>query len=246
MKGLRYYWLLVFLSVLVCPLALMAEGDTLLLKQQLDAATTPTEQAEAYLALADAHVNINGNTALIWAQKAYMLAQAEGINEPLNRARLAVAKAYMKIDALSLSERYLNEALRHSDTTANTLFIANLNSHQGRLDMLLGHYPHAAKHLLAAATIYRSLDDTKGLATTYNNIGNLYAKQSIWYLAKQHYKLALPLYQSLNLMVSVSHLYNNLAGVYLFQDSIEQCFEHLDQSLAIKETLGIPLEIATA
>ncbi len=246
MNNMRYFLIILLLSTVLMPQAWCTPADTLAGQQQLAEAKTSQARYEAYLGLAESYLAYNGSKALHWAQKAFQLADSTADNHAMNRARLAISKAYLKLDALTLSEKYLNQALKQTDTTAKTEFTAHLHSQRGRLANLLGKYPLAAQHLLSAATTYKALNDTVGLAGVYNNIGNMYAKQSLWYLAKQHYKQALPLYLQANSLVDVSHIYNNLGGVYLFQDSIDLCFEHLDKSLAIKKSLGIAQEISTA
>ncbi len=84
-----------------------------------------------------------------------------------------------------------------------------------------------AKQALALAT---SIDDKKGMAASYNNLGVAYRNQGALDLALEHYLQSLTLYESIQNAEGSSTTKNNIANIYTIKKDYGQALKYFEES----------------
>lgn len=99
----------------------------------------------------------------------------------------------------------------------------------GVVNYAQGNFPEALQNLLNSLRLYNTLDNTAGIATASNSIGNVYTEQHNYPEALKNYELALKAYEQVNNKSGIASAYTNIGTVHILQGNY---------SLALKTNLS--------
>jgi len=104
--------------------------------------------------------------------------------------------------------------------TLNELFRANLNSDPVK----------ALGYTREALNLATEIDDTKGMAASYNNLGIIYRNQGGLDKALDYYLTSLNLYETLNNKEGIATTKNNIANLYAVKKNYSEAMKYLEES----------------
>ncbi len=115
----------------------------------------------------------------------------------------------------------------------NELFRAHINSDPVK----------AIGYTREALTLANSIDDKKGIAACYNNIGVSYKNQGALDMALENYMRSLAIYTSLQNAEGIATTKNNIANIYSTKRDYSQALKYFEEShkgfLEMRDTLKI-------
>lgn len=112
--------------------------------------------------------------------------------------------------------------------TLNELFRANL----------LADPVQALGYTREALNLATEINDKKGMAASYNNLGVAYRNQGALDKALDYYVTSLKLYEQLDNKEGVATTKNNIANIYSIKKDYAQAMRYLDESYSIFTQLG--------
>ena len=98
-------------------------------------------------------------------------------------------------------------------------------------------YPRAVEWHQQSLAIMKEVGEISGMATSYNNLGNIYSDQGDFVKALQHYQKALDLVETTN-RPKASIYYSNIGSIYLAQGIYPKALEQFQKALTICEDLN--------
>ena len=104
--------------------------------------------------------------------------------------------------------------------TLNELFRANLNSDPVK----------ALGYTREALNLATEIDDTKGMAASYNNLGIIYRNQGGLDKALDYYLTSLHLYETLNNKEGIATTKNNISNLYSIKKNFSEAMKYLEES----------------
>jgi tetratricopeptide (TPR) repeat protein len=109
--------------------------------------------------------------------------------------------------------------------------IARVNNSLGYLLMLKGAYTPAEEYINASINAFEYLNETKGIARSFGDLGNLYFRQGKYDEAKTYFLKSIELNRSAGLRTD-SQIYANLGLTYMNQGDYEEGIHHQLEALA--------------
>ncbi|RLD86267.1 MAG: hypothetical protein DRJ07_01135 [Bacteroidetes bacterium] len=82
------------------------------------------------------------------------------------------------------------------------------------------------------------LNDSIGLADSYNNYGNIYKNQGMYSLSMNYYQKSLEISEEIGYKSNLGKLYNNIGILHNIQKDYDLSMEYYEKSLKIKDELG--------
>ncbi|MBT1709103.1 tetratricopeptide repeat-containing sensor histidine kinase [Fulvivirgaceae bacterium PWU5] len=159
-------------------LSLRAQNLELIRSLRHKLTTTPeAERFEIFNDLAWEYRWAAPDSTIFYAQKAYALGQdlklATGLAKPLNF--IGVARNYQgkRLEAFDAYDKALNTATQQNDSVQ----IAYSNNNLGRLFFEQGLLSRSYDYFLRAQALFENINDSSGLAYTYQSLANLYKLQ---------------------------------------------------------------------
>ncbi len=107
--------------------------------------------------------------------------------------------------------------------TLNELFRANLNADPVK----------ALSYAREALNLSTEIDDKKGMAASYNNLGIIYRNQGALDKAVQYYLTALKIYETLANKEGIASTKNNIANVYAIKKDYALALRYLEESYTL-------------
>ena len=95
-------------------------------------------------------------------------------------------------------------------------------------------------------TLAEKLDFKKGIASSYNNIGLIYANQGKYDLALENYFKSLKIRQEIGNQYGIASSYNNIGLIYANQGKYDLALENYFKSLKIMQEIGNQYGIASS
>ena len=150
------------------------------------------------------------------------------------------------IDELAADARYKNtdSAIILATLELDYAKLKNQKTWQAKASNILGvawylksNYAKAIEWHLQSFALCKEMDNKAGMASSYNNLGNIYSEQSDYVKALQHYQKALDLIESSNKQ-KASKYYNNIGSIYLIQGIHPKALEQFRKALALSEELN--------
>jgi tetratricopeptide (TPR) repeat protein len=86
--------------------------------------------------------------------------------------------------------------------------------------------------------ISEALGDRYGLASTYNNLGTVYADKGEWDLAIEYHEKGMKIFEALGDRYGLASTYHNLGNVYAKKGEWDIAIGYYEKSMKIKEALG--------
>ena len=144
----------------------------------------------------------------------------------LYRSNPSMTDAYAK-EAMVLSERI---GYRQGEAKSHKLF--------GIANAAIGKYYESMEHFNTAREIFTELDDSKGIAGTFTNIGVVYSDQSRLDLALDHHLKALSIYEEIDDRNLIAHSLNCIGVVFRKRNDLEKAEYYYQKALEIREETG--------
>jgi tetratricopeptide (TPR) repeat protein len=94
-----------------------------------------------------------------------------------------------------------------------------------------------------ALILATEIDDKRGMAASYNNLGVAYRNQGALDKALEYYMTSMKLYDSLQNKEGVATTKNNIANIYSIKKDYAQAMRYLEQSYAIFREMGDPFRL---
>jgi tetratricopeptide (TPR) repeat protein len=107
--------------------------------------------------------------------------------------------------------------------TLNELFRANLNSDPVK----------ALGYTREALNLATEIDDKRGMAASYNNLGIIYRNQGGLDKALDYYLTSLRIYESLNNKEGIATTKNNIANLYAVKKDYTEAMKYLEESYTL-------------
>lgn len=102
----------------------------------------------------------------------------------------------------------------------------------------------APTYFNAALDIMVALNDRRGMAQTYNNMGNFLKSKRDWTLALESYQKALEASASIGDRQLMAQTYNNIGDVFVSQGDLSEALEYYQKALETAASIGDRQEIA--
>jgi len=123
------------------------------------------------------------------------------------------------------------------DTTSDTVSINVLNRLCSEY-RIQGDYSKALQYGDQALQLGKQTGHKRGMATSYNNIGNIYSSQGNYPKALEYNLKSLAIERLHNNKGGIAGSYNNLGNIYLHQGDYSVAMDYYFRSLKIREELG--------
>ena len=94
-----------------------------------------------------------------------------------------------------------------------------------------------------ALILAREIDDRRGMAASYNNLGVAYRNQGALDKALEYYITSLKLYDSLQNTEGVATTKNNIANIYSIKKDYGQAMRYLEESYALFKEMNDPFRL---
>jgi len=159
------------------------------------------------------------------------------IKDPFEEG-LAHKKRYEYEDAIRLFRQALSMGAIGSQKAALLLLVGNCFNEQSKFAEAEGHYKEAA----AAAT---EANDRAGLATSYNNIGDIYDSKGDYDKALDWYHKSLKIAEQIGDQAGIARNYNNMGGIYKSEGDYDKALDWYQKSLKITGQIGDQAGLAT-
>jgi tetratricopeptide (TPR) repeat protein len=111
---------------------------------------------------------------------------------------------------------------------------------------LIGEYDKGLKYGNQALNLSKKINYKKGIADSYNNIGNVYWRQSYNDKALENYFASLKTYRELGNKQGIGYSSLNIGNIYMDQGNYDKALENYFTSLKVKQELGDKQGIASA
>ncbi len=144
----------------------------------------------------------------------------------LYRSRPLITEAYAK-ESIVLSERL---EYRQGEASGNQLMGISKGAR--------GKYFESMRYFNIASEIYVELDNKRGIATTFSNIGLVYSYQSRFDLAIDQHMKALSIFEEINDRNRIAHSLNNIGIIFRKRQNLERAEEYYLKALRIREEIG--------
>lgn len=112
--------------------------------------------------------------------------------------------------------------------TLNQLFGANLESDPVK----------ALGYTREALNLATGINDERGMAASYNNLGVAYRNQGALDKALEYYITSMRLYTTLDIKEGIATTKNNIANIYSFKKDYGQAMRYMEESYALFNQLG--------
>lgn len=117
--------------------------------------------------------------------------------------------------------------------TLNELFRAHL----------LGDPVQAVGYAREALILATEINDSRGMAASYNNLGVAYRNQGALDKALEYYLTSLQLYDSLQHKEGIATTKNNIANIYSMKKDYEKAMRYLEESHALFQEINDPFRL---
>lgn len=117
--------------------------------------------------------------------------------------------------------------------TLNELFRAHLHADPVK----------AVGYSREALTLAREINDRKGMAASYNNLGVAYRNQGALDKALEYYMTSMDIYDSLQNTEGMATTKNNIATIYAMKKDYGQAMQYLQESNALFQEIGDPFRL---
>lgn len=99
-------------------------------------------------------------------------------------------------------------------------------------------YPKALDYYRQSASLYRGIDDDKGIVNCLNNIGVVYMYQGIYSKALDYFHESLKIFEELGNKRGAAKSYNNIGNIYRNMDDYDKALENYQKTLRIMTELN--------
>ncbi len=143
-------------------------------------------------------------------------------------------------------DSFAGEALRLASEIKYVRGIGRSYYLMGANLLLQGGYNEALQNFYRSEEAYLKINDSKGLASVYGKIGNVFWYNKNYDKAIEHQKRALRLQKKINDKVGLASTYNNLGVIYNDKGDFDEAIANFSESAKIKIELNDERALAVA
>jgi serine phosphatase RsbU (regulator of sigma subunit) len=100
------------------------------------------------------------------------------------------------------------------------------------------------ENFIRALSLFRELNDDKGIATVFQNIGMIYRDRNDYSGAMEYFNKSLDLWEKLNYKVGIASLLNNIGGLYFDKKDFTKALSYGQRAMTLANELGYPKDIS--
>jgi tetratricopeptide (TPR) repeat protein len=229
----------IFLVLLCCYTAILSvSGQTDSLIEALSIANG-NEEVDILNTLSLKYLDISLDTSLIYASKAYKLAQERNYT-------IGKVISLKQIGNYNLYQNKYSEALHNYDSALVLIknnekeltLITLLMNNKGVVYDLMGDFTNALSIYNKALEIRRKINDDKGIAQNLNNISLIYYQKGDYDIAIDYSLQSLKMEEKIGNKEGIGQTYINIATIYAELDQFDQTKKYLELALPILEETG--------
>ena len=177
-------------------------------------------------------------TCEILTSKGFPETTMKKLNKQKAEALSGLAGCYQKEEDHISSIFAFNRALACYQKDNDSLDMAITRLENGNNFFRLSQYPEALDNYQKAAEIFNKLNDLRGEAFCYNNIGGIHSEIGNLDLAVAYWNKTLNIKKALKDTVSIAKTFNNLGVAYKNQGKYDLAFSTLNQALKLFKSLN--------
>jgi len=199
---------------------------------------TGTERINTLILLSDRLLYQNPDTAIVYANEAYTLAQS--LKEPTLRYKALKIRAYANNFERFISERGsdIQEGLDFYSRIRDTTLLAEAMSDLGQLYLSQGIFDKALEHFEQAYSIREQKKDIPGMAYSLNSIGAMYWRSGKYEEALDFFKKAIKLFESTGLTEETAQTTANMGEIYFQTNNPEMALEYFNRAMKLNHSNG--------
>lgn len=199
-----------------------------------------TNKVNSLNALAALFVNNNPDTSIYFSGKAIALAEKLKFGKGNAEALLYTGIAQTNIGKWSDALASLSRALEISNQRKDDFYAAKVHTNIGNLYTDEGRYPEALSSHFTALKLREALpvEDKKGIASSYTNIGVVYRLLLNYNEALKYYSKALRIKLEIDDKRGIANLYTNIGNLYILQRDYEKALHSYEGALEMFTVLN--------
>lgn len=211
--------------------------------------TNDSLKAECYNSLALHFIYSNPDSSFLLAKKANFISKKHRLLVPLLTSTDHIARIWWIRGKLDSSLYYINKKLRIYDSIGDNFGVSASYNNLGMIAENKGDFPTSHNLYMKSITILEEIKQTTNnidtlsaaddrLASTFNNIGNIYARQENTKDAKIYYEKALTINIKLNNKRKKAVNYSNIGICAIKEDEFNDAIVFLNKALVIHQELN--------
>ena len=235
--------ILLFLIIMSMPVLLSA-GVTDSIKRQINKAHSVEQKIRLYSSLAGKYLAIDPDSALIYANKAKVLARSAHIEKYSGDIFGVMGDVFVVKDSLDLAERYYDTALVYFEKADNYSQIAGVLTVLGNINLVKNNTSKALQYYFQALHISQEHNITGRLPYLYLNIGTINMQANNIKEAQEYYAKALEGFEKTNDSLNIGRTLSSLGITYQKLNDYKQTIDYYRQALTIFKRLHSYADLA--
>ncbi|MBT6006858.1 MAG: tetratricopeptide repeat-containing sensor histidine kinase, partial [Prolixibacteraceae bacterium] len=183
--------------------------------------------------LSTLYKNNNYDSALIYSEKAYNLAQKVETQTKLIQYRRQVASILRLAGAYPEAQQLFLQNMEDASQSADSMTIRLAHQDLGSVFINLGDFDSATVHLVKAAELAADMGDLDAQAKSYGNLGMTLITHNDLKKALMYLQKSLDIYQEIENNVQVSACLLKISRVFVAQHNYEKALEYDLRALEI-------------
>lgn len=207
-------------------------------KKELTTSTTDTAKARIYAMLGFHNIQANTDTALMYGNKALILARKTNSNRAFGDSYNTIGWAYFQKRDFTKSEQYLQASFDAFKKTGNKYFMRIPLSNLGNLYMDKTEYSKSLQCFMQALQYDAELHDKRSEAQILYSIGRLYNMQNKPAEARKYFQQAYTAQKQLGNETLMAEAIMSIGNTYQYENKLSEALKHYQQSLVYFKKFG--------
>lgn len=186
---------------------------------------------QSYIDSAETLKEIKPNEALEFGFKAKSLAENIGNENLVAESLQKIAIIHRILGNLEEAEDAINKALSYPIN--DYALISEMNNTKGVILKQMSQFDKALVCYSKTLKIQQYLNNKKGEARTYNNIGRIYEAMEQFDLAMFYYRKALKIYKTLDISKSTGITLQNIGHIYRAHNNLDSALVYFNLALPL-------------
>lgn len=235
---MRFFFLLLFLLFTVNIVSAVQHSGTDSLFKELKKAKEDTNKVNLLNALSARYVTINSDSALMFSQRALVLAEKLGWKKGIAMLSKYIGTIYYNIGNSTKAYHYYFKSLEINEAEKNRAESGHLYLLIGRTHIRLGNYAKALEYLQMSLKIHKELGNERDIANAYINIGVIHGLQKEHVPALDAFFKGLRIAEKNNNATMAASSYNNIGMVYKDMHKYGEALAYAKKGVSLAEKSG--------
>jgi len=232
--NMRQYICCCFLLFSIWASASQKDSLLLVLKQPKLA---DSSRVNVYNQLADLAIQNRTDEGLLFAQKAFNIAQQKKLEKPKLRAQTHIGTHYLYANSLDSANYFFSLVLQQLEKTSYPSLKAELLKKKGVLQYYAGNTDSALFYFQGSLQINEQIGDSLEIIKSYNNIGAISLKTRKLDQALSYFYKCLAFDEKVGDERSIASDYNNIALVFVDKKDLGSAQKYLQKTIEIRRKL---------